>query len=49
VVANFAEPTLVSNQLFPLLILFSGNLSFYLQLRGVLDDSADEISTGAAG
>lgn len=48
VVANFAEPTLVSNQLFPLLILFSGNLSFYLQLRGVLDDSADEISTGAA-
>jgi hypothetical protein len=47
-VADFAELVVISNQLFPLLILFSGNLSFYMQLRGVLDDSADETSTGAA-
>ncbi len=48
VVAKFTDPAVLSNQLFPLLILLSGNLSFYLQLRGVLDDSADETSTGAA-
>ncbi len=48
VVAKFADPARVSNQLFPLLILFSGNLSFYLQLRGALDDAADEASAGAA-
>lgn len=48
VVAKFADPSVIPQQLFPLLILFSGNLSFYLQLRTVLDDSAEETSTGAA-
>jgi len=41
IVTKFGDPAWLSYKMVPLLVIVSGNLSFYLSLRNVLDDQDD--------
>jgi len=41
IVISFGDPAWLSYKMVPLLVIVSGNMSFYLSLRNVLDDQDD--------
>jgi hypothetical protein len=41
IITRFGDPAWLSFKMAPLLVIFCGNLSFYLSLRNVLDDQDD--------